>query len=75
MSFSSPSAASTISQIESFAQPGKLDYSLLSSGQDMLKIDDLQVAEVSRQRARSLSQHRLSGACAGRDRHLLATAV
>jgi hypothetical protein len=33
-------------------EPGKLEYSLLSGGQDELKISDLRVAEVSRQRDR-----------------------
>lgn len=34
------------------SEPGKLDYSLLSGGQDQLKIADLKVAEVSRQQDR-----------------------
>lgn len=34
------------------SEPGKLDYSLLSGGQDQLKIGDLQVTEISRQQDR-----------------------
>lgn len=34
-------------------EPGKLDYSLLGGGQDMLKIGNLQVAEISRQQDRA----------------------
>ena len=33
-------------------EPGKLDYSLLSGGQDQLKIGDLQVTEISRRQDR-----------------------
>lgn len=34
-------------------EPGKIEYSLLSGGQDALKIDNLQVAEISRQQDRA----------------------
>lgn len=34
------------------SEPGRLDYSLLSGGQDQLKIGDLQVTEISRQQDR-----------------------
>lgn len=36
------------------SEPGKLDYSLLSGGQDQLEIGDLQITEISRQQDRAI---------------------
>lgn len=47
-------------------EPGKLEYSLLSGGQDELVIADLQVAEISRQQDRASVRVRFRNSAAGR---------